>query len=54
MKPRIVITIVTKTGSTDFRIVTGAETTSGVPSLGPSKKQFDLAYKAIRQICEAK
>lgn len=52
MKPRIVITIVTKTGSHEFSIVKGRKTANGGISPGPSEKQFKLAFKAIRTICE--
>ena len=54
MKPRIIITIVTETGSTVFTLRKGDENLRGTISVGPSKKQFELARKAIRQICEAK
>lgn len=54
MKPRIVITIVTETGSTNFTLRKGDELVSGGKSLGPSEKQIKIAHKAIHDICKVK
>lgn len=53
MKPRIVITIVTETSSWEYSHVKGRETADDTPSEGPTKKMFDIASKAIADLCKA-
>jgi hypothetical protein len=53
MKPRIVITVVTEDSKYEFSNVKGRELKDGSPSPGPTKKQFDIIYKAIADICNA-
>jgi hypothetical protein len=53
-KPRIVITIVTKDGSTEYSNVKGRERADGKPSDGPTEKQFKIARKAILDLLGSK
>ena len=52
-KPRIVITIVTDQDTMEFSSVKGRDMVDGKPAAGPSKKQFEIAYKAILKLIEA-
>jgi hypothetical protein len=52
-KPRIVILVVTEDSSWEFSTVKGREMADGEPSPGPTKKQYDIATKAIAKLCEA-
>jgi hypothetical protein len=51
LKPRIEITIVTPTSKWEFSMVKGRIMANGKPAPGPTKKQLDIASKAIRDIC---
>lgn len=49
-KPRIVITIVTPTGTSELSIVKGRLMSDGRPAPGPTEKQFKIASKAITDL----
>jgi hypothetical protein len=52
-KPRIVVTIVTETGTIETSIVKGREMANGQPSPGPSSEQFDIARRAVHDLIAA-
>ncbi len=50
-KTRIDIKIVTKTATSELSIVEGRLMANGKPAPGPTQKQFDIANKAILDLC---
>lgn len=52
-KPRIVITIVTQKSTWEFSTVKGRLIGGGYPSPGPTKKQYEIATKAIADLVKA-
>lgn len=53
MKKRIMVTVVTEDGKYEFSNVEGREMANGLPSPGPTKKQFEIISRTISKLCSA-